>query len=120
MKKRPDSKAGRLRAADKLIRSLLRTPKTRGGLIAAVAGKEISQNFVYGWLSERRRDGTVTVLKGAGQQVMYQISEHVVVEMARPGIFPSWLEPRHLPVADKRCVYIDGQPATNEKKKGKS
>lgn len=111
MRQRPDSKAGRLRAADKLLRRLLRTPKTRAGLIAAVTvASKVSRNFVYGWLSENTRNGTVTVLKGTGRQPAFQISEHVVVEVAAEGAFPSWLEPRALPVALGREVFISGRP----------
>lgn len=112
MKQKPDSKAGQLRAADKLIRRLLRTPKTRAGLIAAVTSSgKVSRNFVYGWLSENTRNGTVTVLKSAstGRQPHYQITEHIVVEVATLGAYPSWLEPRALPMATSRQVFISGQ-----------
>lgn len=116
MRSKPDSKAGRARAADKLIRSLLRAPRTRPGLIAVVtASAKVSRNFVYGWLSERTLDGTVTVLKGANRQELYQITTHVVVETARAGDFPSWLEPRSLPVATARYVFIAGQQTTTKK-----
>lgn len=116
MRAKPDSRAGRARAADKLIRSLLRSPKTRSGLIAVVtATTKVSRNFVYGWLSERTLDGTVTVLKGADRQPLYQITTHVVVESARAGDFPSWLEPRALPVAGARQVFIAGQKTRTKK-----
>lgn len=119
MRKRPDSKAGRLRAVDRLIRGLLRTPKSRAGLIAAVAGSGLSRNFIYGWLSERRRDGTVTVLKGSGTQILYQITTHVVIETPSPSVYPPWLEPKTIPMANTRRVYIDGQVnAENKSKKG--
>ncbi len=107
MKPRPNSKAGRKRSAENLLRTLLRTPKTRSGLIAAVVGKDITSNFVYGWLSERTRDGTVTVFKGAGVMA-YQITEHLVEEAAKPGQYPSWLDPRTLPRAVGRQLHIDG------------
>lgn len=116
MRERPESKAGRLRAADMLLRRLLRTPKTRAGLIAAVtATSQVSRNFVYGWLSEHTRNGTVTVFKGAGARQTYQITEHVVLEVASEGTFPSWLEPRQLPMALAREVFISGQPTKKRK-----
>lgn len=117
MKCRPDSKAGRRRAADTLLRKLLRTPKTRAGLIAAVASKGFTRNYVYGWLAERTLDGTVTVLKASGKSAsQYQIATHVVVETAREGVFPAWLEPRCLPMAQGRLVFIAGR--TTRTKKG--
>ena len=115
MAKRPVSKAAQLRAADNLLRRLLGTPKTRPGLIAAVtASSQVSKNFVYGWLSENTRNGTVTVLKSGGRQT-YQITVHAVVEVASEGVFPSWLEPRSLPVALGREVFISGQPTKTKK-----
>jgi hypothetical protein len=124
MSRKPDSKTVRAREADKLLRRLLRTPKTRAGLIAAVASHKVSGNFVYGWLSENQRNGTVTVLKSHGRLFQYQISEHVVVETAAPGSYPSWLEPRALPIAASRRVFIDGVTPTttdnNDNNQGES
>lgn len=115
MRSKPDSKAGRTRAADKLIRGLLRAPRTRPGLIAVVTvSAKVSRNFVYGWLAKHTLDGTVTVLKGADRQDLYQITTHVVVETARAGDFPSWLEPRCLPVASARHVFIAGNQTTTK------
>lgn len=109
MKQKPDSKAGQIRAANKLLHRLLRTPKTRAGLIAAVTSSgKVSRNFVYGWLSENTRTGVVTVFKASGKSVTYQIADHVVVEVAAGGEFPSWLEPRVLPMATSREVFIAG------------
>ena len=115
MAKRPVSKASEIRAADNLLRRLLSTPKTRPGLIAAVtASSQVSKNFVFGWLSENTRNGTVTVLKSVGRQ-KYQITVHGVVEVASEGTFPSWMEPRALPVAMSREVFISGQPTKTKK-----
>ena len=119
MSRRAGSKTERARAVDKLLRRLLRTPKTRAGLIAAVSSHQVSNHFVYGWLSENQRNGTVTVLKSGGRLFQYQISEHVVIETAAPGQFPAWLEPRTLPMASARRIYIDGvSPTDNNDKKG--
>lgn len=120
MSRKPDPKTVRAREADKLLRRLLRTPKTRAGLIAAVATHKVSGNFVYGWLSENQRNGTVTVLKSSGRQFQYQISEHVVIETAAPGQYPSWLEPRTLPVASARRVFIDGVTPTDNNENNKN
>lgn len=104
----PNSKAGQLRQAERTLRLLLKTPKTRGGLIAAVAKGHVSRNFVFGWLAERRRDGTVTTHKSSGI-VMYQIVEQEVKEVPKESPYPVWLDPRSLPVADGRAVYINGK-----------
>lgn len=96
------------------MRRLLRTPKTRAGLIAAVASK-VSRNYVYGWLSERRADGTVTVLKSAGKDPLYQITTCVVIETASAGVFPSWMEPRCLPMAQGRDVFVNGRKTKTRK-----
>lgn len=104
----PTSKAGQLRAAEKTLRGLLRTPKTRNGLVAAVCKGHISRNFVYGWLAERRRDGTVTTLK-SGVTVAYQITAHVVIEVPKESVYPTWLDPRALPMAASRAIHIDGK-----------
>lgn len=105
----PNSKAGQIRHAERTLRSLLRTPKTRAGLIAAVSKGHITKNFVFGWLSEHVRDGLVTELK-SGSAPMYQITSAIVVEQPKVGGYPEWLEPRHVPVSISRTVYIDGTP----------
>lgn len=113
---KPDSKAGQLRQANKVLAALLRTPKTRTGLCAAVTKGSISRNFVYGWLAERRRDGTVTTLK-SGSSVMYQITAHIVSEVPVVSDYPSWLDPRALPTAASRDVYVNGKLVGSKEKK---
>jgi hypothetical protein len=111
-----NSKAGKIRAAEAILRGLLRTPKTRGGLVAAVTTNAISRNFVFGWLSDKTRDGTVTTLK-SGDSVMYQITKHVIEEVPSISLYPSWLDPRILPMAIKASLYIDGALVTSKGKK---
>lgn len=105
---KPDSKAGQLRSAERTLRALLRTPKTRNGLVAAVTKGHISRNFVFGWLAERRRDGTVTTLK-SGTKVMFQITSSIVIETPVQSEYPSWLDPRSVPAAGSRTLYVDGK-----------
>lgn len=95
--------------AEKLLIGLLRTPKTRSGLIAAVATEGITKNFVFGFLSQTQREGTVTQLKSTNP-VQYQASEHIVVEKPAERMFPTWLEPRELPMSVGRRTFIDGRP----------
>lgn len=87
---------------------LLRTPKSRAGLIAAVKTDKISRNFVYGWLTEQCRTGKVAVLK-SGVSVMYQNADSVPVERPEQGFFPSWLEPRSIPLSSSRRMFLDGR-----------
>lgn len=92
-----------------MLTALLRTPKTRPGLIAAVNGEGISRNYVYGWIAAGLRDGSLTVLKST-THLMYQDSKFVVLESPSQGIYPTWLEPRGLPPMVGRRIYIDGRP----------
>jgi hypothetical protein len=94
--------------ANNVLRRLLRTPKTRAGLIAAVRNKHISRNFVYGWLTEQTRTGKVAVLK-SGEQVLYQGATYVVEERPAAAEFPAWLEPRAVPPSSTRRVFLDGR-----------
>ena len=93
----------------KLVLSrLLRNPKSRAGLIAAVRSEYVSRNFVYGWLTEECRSGRVTVLK-TGHALMYQLTSCVPREAPRESSFPAWLDPRSLPLSDARRVFLDGR-----------
>lgn len=104
---KPPSKAEQIRQAEKVLLSLLRTPKTRAGLVAAVKSKTISRNYVFGFLSEGRRNGTLITHK-SGAAVMFQVAPAVVEEKPVASEFPSWLDPRTLPVATGRIVVVDG------------
>lgn len=94
--------------ANTTLRRLLRTPKTRAGLIAAVKSKDISRNYVYGWLTDQVRSGKVVVLK-SGVSVMYQGASYVVQEVPESGNYPEWLEPRWVPSSESRRVFLDGR-----------
>ena len=105
-----DTRTAQARQANKVLRALLRTPKTRAGLIAAVATRKISRRFVIGWLSDKQRTGAVVILK-SGTYVTYQLAAYFRGEEAEAGKFPSWLEPRQLPEVSNRQAYISGIPA---------
>ena len=96
-----------VRQANKVLLALLKTPKTRPGLIAAVSSDSISRNFVFGWLIEQVRSGVVVKLKSS-HHITYQVAVTLSEEQPRAGMFPNWLEPRILPVLATRRVYIDG------------
>ena len=106
-----ESRRSQVRKAEKTLSALLRTPKSRAGLIAAVSGKSITRHFVYGWLTEQLRSGTVSQLKST-QPVTFQITTLVIVERPTVGTYPTWLEPRLLPDAAGRRVFLDGKAIT--------
>lgn len=104
---RPPTKKETLEKASRLLEGLLRSPKTRPGLIAAVA-PGLSKNFVFGWLTEAIRTGRVTVLK-THELPQYQLTEYVVIEKPKEGGYPAWLDPRVIPPCVDRQVHIDGK-----------
>lgn len=106
-RRRGPSRKEKVEAAYRILDSLLRSPKTREGLIAAVSDT-MTKNFVFGYLAERMRTGMVTVLK-TGDRPLYQMTEYVVIEKPAPSEFPAWLDPRHIPTGMSRHVYIDGK-----------
>lgn len=103
--------------ASRLLSGLLRSPKTRPGLIAAVASHGVTKHFVYGILTEWVRTGLVTVLK-SGAQPTYQLTEHVVIEQPAESPFPGWMDPRNLPPSSSRAVYIDARLVQKHAMKG--
>lgn len=107
-----DSRAAAVRKAERVLMLLLRTPKTRDGLVAAVTSKRVSRRFVFGWLTEQVRTGNVSTLK-SGDGVAYQIRGTFITEPTRSGDFPSWLEPRVLPTVLSGSVFIDGRLVTD-------
>lgn len=126
MTTKPVSKAAELRQTNRMLMALLKTPKTRAGLIAATATTltgTVSKNFIYGWLSEGKRNGTLTVLK-TRNSLTYCVATRVVQEVAQGSAFPSWLDPRVLPMSCDRRAYLDGKrvgaPANNSDKKNKT
>lgn len=124
MTAKPVSKAAELRQTNRMLLALLKTPKTRAGLIAATTlTGTISKNFIYGWLSEGKRNGTLTVLK-TRNSLTYCVATKVVQEVPQESAFPQWLDPRVLPMSCDRRAYLDGKriepPANNSQKKNKT
>lgn len=107
MKSDDETRTAQARQANKVLRALLRSPKTRAGLVAAVSSRKISRQFVIGWLTEKQRTGHVVLLK-SGANVTYQLSSTFHVERPDEGAYPSWLEPRSLPDVSARQAYING------------
>lgn len=108
MTRRADSRAAQIRKAEKVLRALLQTPKSRSGLIAAVSVTNgITRNYVFGWLAARHQDGTVTKIRLDGS-VVYQMTQKVV-EAPKESEFPGWMDPRGLPMQSVRRVFIQGK-----------
>lgn len=104
--RRKVSSPGRM---EKSLITLLVQPRTREGLIALGRGHGLTEHFIYGWISNAVRIGTVIKHK-AGGQVTYSLSSGVVEEKVEPSVYPPWLDPRTLPVARSRAMYVDGVP----------
>ena len=107
----PNSKAGRIRAAHATLNALLRTPKTREGLVAAAKSRGVTANFVYGYLAQNTRMGAVVELKST-DPIKYQLALHAAAERPGQGQYPSWLEPRALPAHQTTTVFLDGVKAS--------
>lgn len=117
MRRRGPTRKERVASATRLLDGLLRSPKSREGLVAAVASHGVSKNFVFGFLAERMRTGVVTPLK-AGDTPLYQRTEFVVIEKPAESEYPPWLDPRTIPVATHRHVHIDGRLVQRHEIKG--
>lgn len=105
---KPPSRRSASRKADSLLSGLLRTPKTRPGLVAAVINTGVGKHFVYGWLADQLRTGKVAALKSS-RPVSYQMAALALQEKPTEGKYPTWLEPRFLPVSSTRKTYLDGK-----------
>lgn len=114
----PASKAGRHRKGKSLIVALLRSPKTRSGLIAAAALEGLSRNYVYGFLASSLRVGFVLELKSTNPPT-YQLADTAAQELPKLGVYPSWLEPRLLPAFTGRRAFIDGDRVVEIEKEDK-
>lgn len=98
--------------AEATLRALLRNPKSRSGLVAAVVGGAITKNFVYGFLSVGVTSGEVVVLKSTkSNDPLYQLSGRFYVEVPSESNYPTWLDPRVLPAVSARHVYIGARSA---------
>lgn len=85
--------------ADAIVRKLLRTVKTRQGLIALAAQHGLTRNWVYGWLAWAEQSGLVTcVKKGKNPQyVLCAASDWRPPQGVAP--YPGWMCPKAVPIA---------------------
>lgn len=95
---------------------LLRSPKTRAGLIAAVASMGLSRRFVIGWLTAAEQAGRIVALQSSvGGAPLYQAARETHDERLQPSPYPAWLCPSHapLPPTTGRRVYTTLVDADN-------
>lgn len=104
----PNSRASQVRTAEAVLMGLLKTPKTRNGLVAAVTSRMISRRFVFGWLANQVVSGGLVKLK-SGSVVTYQVKGRTIQEVPVTSTYPSWLDPRFVPAISERKVFIDGK-----------
>lgn len=93
--------------AKQILLALMRTPKTRPGLVAAVANK-VGRRHVYGWLGDWLRTDVIVQQKGSNC-LYYMLPSAVPQIFVKPSIYPTWLDPRFLYQAVERRVYIAGR-----------
>jgi hypothetical protein len=86
-----------------VLRALLRSPKTREGLVAAAKAEGVTQRYVWGFISAGVADGSLVVNK-LGTHRTYTVDQLVVAGSVMPSIYPAWLDPRTLPTAQSRRV----------------
>lgn len=93
-------------AVDQLLMSLLRTPKTRAGLAAAVADKGVSEGRVTGWLSRAEARGLVVKAGAVAGKPSFVRAGYEARHPAPPPMYPAWMDPTpKLPEATRRRVY---------------
>jgi hypothetical protein len=85
--------------ATKMLVALLKSPKTRRGLCASVAGLGLTNRYVWGWLAVEVREGRVMLVQTPSQKEPLYIMATAVIdpEEMEPSIYPSWMEPRRVP-----------------------
>lgn len=110
-RKNPNAKAGAR------LTALLRSPKTRAGLVASVADLGLDEWFVQGWLSTEvtaKRVIKVYMHREKVEMFVHCSTPHEVV--GRTTNYPSWLEPAKVPVYSDRRLYSlgMGQPVQLE------
>lgn len=110
----PPARRTEVKKAEKLLTGLLGTPKTRAGLVAAVADSGLSKHYIFGWLGDQLRKGLVVELK-ASKPATFQMAHKVIAERPSASIYPAWLGPRELPVTFSRRAYIDGRSVGTER-----
>lgn len=90
---------------DKLLRGLLRSPKSSMGLKAAALSEGVSAKFVEGWLVALTRSGEV-LKYGEGVTATYQMDCGLTPPPAFALTYPEWLQPKRLPAVTGRHIHM--------------
>jgi hypothetical protein len=103
----------------KTLTALLRSPKTKAGLVAAVSTLDLPEAFVQGWLAaEIASKKVIKVRLLQAQQEMFALSSVVADINPQPSEFPSWLEPRHVPEYRGRSLHTFDIAGQEQQKEG--
>lgn len=104
------------RRGDKVMRTLLRAPKTYHGLLAAALAEDFSAHYVRSWLAYRLRSGEVLRLQGDGiEDGVYLMSERERHIPPPQSDYPAWMAPAvQIPTYTTRTVYRCGQAAQGD------
>ena len=100
----------RAQSVDRLLRALLRSPKTRQGLAAALADRGLSESVVDGWLAQSLAAGVVAKARhGETDTYLYVLSGREARLPRQGSTLPAWLDPPiTLPEYSQRRVYRGG------------
>ena len=100
----------RAQGVDRLLRGLLRSPKTRQGLAAALADRGLSESVVDGWLARSLAAGLVAKARcGETDTFLYVLSGREARLPGKGSCLPAWLDPPiTLPEYSQRRVYRGG------------
>lgn len=95
------------RKADKRLRALLRSPKSKRALYACLELDGVSKKFVDGWLVAALQQGDV-VKHGAGLGMTYQLVTGVSEAPEFLSQYPEWLAPKKVPAfsSEDRHVHL--------------
>ena len=100
----------RAQSVDRLLRALLRSPKTRQGLAAALSDRGLSESVVDGWLAQSLAAGVVAKARHDGTDThLYVLSGREARLPGKDSCLPVWLDPPiTLPEYSQRRVYRGG------------
>ena len=100
----------RAQSVDRLLRALLRSPKTRQGLVAALSDRGLSESVVDGWLAQSLAAGLVAKARcGETDTFLYVLSGREARLPGKDTCLPVWLDPPiTLPEYSQRRVYRGG------------
>lgn len=98
-----------MRLVEHRLTALLKSPKTRKGLLAATADMGLAPAVINGWISAAAHIGTVCTHR-AGPHLMYSLKSAQVDEPTGVSLYPGWLDPRNLPAFSARRIRSSAVP----------